>query len=376
MPVFWGMLIFCAVSALLGHTTFTKYSQQEELIGTKTYYRKIVWLILLSWSVMIFFAAMRSVVSDTWAYAYVYQGIPTDISKFSEFTSMQTKDKLFWAASMIFKCFVSDSYHTWFFVITLICCLLLASTIAKMSPSPLFSAFLFLITCYFTWLFNGMRQFLAACILFYAYRYIVQGNAKKYVLLCCVAATMHVTALIGIPIYFIVRGKPFNKRVIVSVLLAGVVIISLDRLLPIASSFFADSAYDGVIQQFQEDDGVNIVRILISAVPSVLYFVFGGNNVECDQVGTVFLNISVFAIIFNLVGRFTSGVYIGRMTIYFDLANLVVYPWLFANRIRGENKKVFLFLLFLFYFIFFYYQMVITWDGFGYVSDVLNINLR
>src|SRR5690606_31318416 len=49
---------------------------------------------------------------------------------------------------------------------------------------------------------NGIRQYMAAAIVFTATRYIMDGNWKKFILISLLAGTIHNTALMMIPIYF------------------------------------------------------------------------------------------------------------------------------------------------------------------------------
>lgn len=373
MPIFWIMLVCTGMGALA-----FGYVDKRGIRGIKNRYNQTKVLIILTFATMIFFASMRSVVSDTAAYTRLYQRIPSSLVNLPSFVKEQTKDPIFWGTAMIFKCVVSENYHVWFFCITMICCILIACTLAHYSVMPFLSAFMFMLTCNFTWLFNGMRQFLAACILFYAVRYIVEERFSKYLILCLIASSMHVTAFIGIPVYFIAKGKAGNKKVIFSILGMIAVIGGLSYLLPAANEILRGSSYETVVSQFSEDDGVNVIRLLISAVPVILFFVFCRDMPEekIPKHINVAVNMSVLTALMNLLGHFTSGIYIGRMTIYFEMNALFLYPWIFKTAFSEKNRKLIMVAYLIFFFAFYYYQMVITWEGFGYVSDVLNIRFR
>ena len=372
MPIFWTMLGCTGAGAL-----FWGHVDRRGIKGIRRGYNQTKTLILLTFTSLIFFASMRSYVSDTAAYMRLYQSIPTSLAELPSYIQTQTKDRLFWGAAMIFKCIISANYHVWFFCITMICCILIACTFARYSEMPFLSAFMFILTCNFTWLFNGMRQFMAACILFYAVRYIAEKRFAKYLVLCLLASAAHITALIGIPVYFIVSGKAGNKKVVISMLAMLAVIWGLPYLLPAVDDLLSGSSYEMVISQFSEDDGVNIVRFFISAVPVVMFFMFRRNVVEeIPAYINVAVNMCIFTVLMNLLGHFTSGIYIGRMTIYFEMTALYLYPWIFQMAFDGKDRKIVMTMYVLFYFAFYYYQMVITWEGFGYVSDVLNIRFR
>ena len=374
MEIFWTMLASTGVLSLIISMLFERHSID---VSNRSGYRKTVIFLMITLSVVIFFAAMRSYVSDTGAYVSFYYQIPTSMTDFGAYVASREKDPIFWALSMVFKCFISSSFHAWFFAISFVCCLGLCCTVARYSEMPFLSVFMFVLACHFTWLFNGMRQFLAVCLVFWAFRYFVERRTLPALAICVLASCMHATAFISIPAYFIVQGAAGNKKVVLSMFATVVFVVGLSSILPFADDLLAGSAYGDVISQFSQDDGVNPIRILITAVPSVLFFALKRRvDKEPPTYVNIAVNMSIFAMLLNIVGKFTSGIYIGRMSIYFELANLLLYPWIFKHEIAKRTKAFFILAYLTCYFIYFYYQMVITWDGFGYVSDILGISFR
>ena len=73
------------------------------------------------------------------------------------------------------------------------------------------SLFVYIASGIYTVSMNGIRQSLAAAIIFAATKYILDGNFKKFLLVILLASTIHQTALIFIPIYFIVRRKAWTR---------------------------------------------------------------------------------------------------------------------------------------------------------------------
>ena len=86
------------------------------------------------------------------------------------------------------------------------------------------SAFLFMASCQFTWMFNGMRQFLVASIMFFCTDLILKKKFFIYALIVCILSTIHQSALILIPVYFIVTGEPWSKR---TMLFVGCIILAI-----------------------------------------------------------------------------------------------------------------------------------------------------
>lgn len=59
--------------------------------------------------------------------------------------------------------------------------------------------------------FNGLRQYIAAAIVFWGFTFVVEGKAEKWIITVCMAALFHYTALIMIPLYLI-RKLNFNFK--------------------------------------------------------------------------------------------------------------------------------------------------------------------
>ena len=69
----------------------------------------------------------------------------------------------------------------------------------------------------------------------------------------------------------------------------------------------------------------------------------------------------------------SSGILLGRLPIYFSMYNLILLPWLLRNIFEKKEKDLIYYIMIVCYFSFFYYQMVVAWNGMGYVSQVLNL---
>ena len=69
--------------------------------------------------------------------------------------------------------------------------LLFFKTLYKYSIDISLSLYLFVASCTFTWLLNGIRQFLVVCILFGFIDWLIDGKKIKYIALILVLSTIH-----------------------------------------------------------------------------------------------------------------------------------------------------------------------------------------
>ena len=68
-----------------------------------------------------------------------------------------------------------------------------------------------------------------------------------------------------------------------------------------------------------------------------------------------------------------SGILVGRMAIYFTTYNLILLPWLIDTAFKSKEKTLIKYIMIICYLALFYYQMEISFNGFGYVSKILNM---
>ena len=76
--------------------------------------------------------------------------------------------------------------------------------------------------CHIAWMMNGLRQFLAVSIIMAATPLMLKRKYVPLIGVILLAATVHSSALIMIPIIFIVQGKAWNKK---TLLFIGVTIV-------------------------------------------------------------------------------------------------------------------------------------------------------
>lgn len=77
----------------------------------------------------------------------------------------------------------------------------------RYSPNPTLSLFLFVSMGYLFSSFNIMRQFIAVTILFAALKLVRENRFFPYLLLVLLAVTFHKTAILMLPMFFLVRLK-------------------------------------------------------------------------------------------------------------------------------------------------------------------------
>ena len=183
--------------------------------------------------------------------------------------------------------------------------------------------FLFLAsTDYVSWIFNGMRQFVAVTITVACFPWILQKKYMKAIIVILIASLFHQSALLVLPFVFIVQGKAWNKKTLLFIIMVVIAVVFTDRFTDILDNMLAETQYKNVVtdwEQFQ-DDGTNILRVLVYSVPAILSLIGIKYVREADDpVINICTNMSIAASGLYVVSMFTSGIFIGRLPIYFSV---------------------------------------------------------
>lgn len=327
-------------------------------------------LAILTFAYIIFWAGIRSGVADTATYIWMFEHYPTDFMEIFECWNPDNKAPGFDTFNILFKCLVSTDFHKWLMTIAIISGIPIMLTIRKHSEQFFYSTFLFIVTLNFTWMLNGIRQFLVVAILFMLSDWIVEKKTFNFLLIVLLLSTVHYTALIMIPIYWIVLEKPFGKKIIFFICLLLMAVIFLEPFIDVLEVTLSDTAYSGYTEQFEMDDGVNPIRVVVMLVPTLISFVARKKIIQMNNIYiNLCVNMSTVAAGLYFLGMFTSGILIGRLPIYFELYNLILLPFLLKHCFTKRSLKI-VYILCTGGFLAFYYLQT---GNLYYISDLTGL---
>lgn len=218
------------------------------------------------------------------------------------------------------------------------------------------ATFMYIASGYYTVTMNGIRQSLAAAFILLATYLILKGDFWRYCFSILLLYTIHNSALIMIPVYFVVRQKCWerNAYIIYSITLIG--LLMYQPFMKILMIALGDSKYS-VYSDFN-DGGANPLRIAIFFVPVILAYIKRDLLKKRWEFESVFVNMNIICLIVMLFSAFNW--IFARFTIYFQLYNFILLPIMIDRCLDKKEKRVIYFLLIICYFIFFYYDQVIT----------------
>ena len=358
---FWLPLIWVVVGGLF----FDKLPKDTVRIGahdvSRWQWSNAVLLILP----LLFWSGIRTSIGDTYAYMRKFQEVPGNLLNLPDYLSANQKDQGFSVFIALLKAFGVRSYSGFFLAVAAIQTLCMAKTFRKYSGHYWVCLFLFVASSdYISWMFNGMRQFLAATIIFGAFDLMVQKKHLQYCMVVLLASTIHGSALLMLPLSYIMYGPALNWKTILALLATIIVIPVIDRFIPFLDLLLEDTQYSGITTDeiWSADDGTNLIRVLVYSVPAILSIIGRRYVLEDDDLAmNLCVNASVITMVLYLISSVTSGIYIGRLPIYTTLHSYIALPWIIGRIFTKESAAFIRLLMYGFYLAFFYYQVGLMW---------------
>lgn len=339
----------------------------ESIDGILKYRMKYIPALLIAIP-LIYYAWQRPFISgDTLVYQQMYNQLPESLAGLYEYLIINPRDPGYTILSWFSK-FAGLDFRNFLLIVAIFQVLVISIFYRKYSCDYYLSILLFVIsTDYFSWMWNGMRQFIAVCIVIMAAPFIFRKKYLSAITIIVIASLFHQSALIAIPVVFVVQGKPFNRKTLGVILLAVAVLFSVDLFTDFLDSSLQGTNYSTLVSDYQSgvvgnDNGTNPIRVLVYSVPALLAL-WGYKIIRYkkDKIIDISTNMSVITMSLYLISMVTSGIFLGRIPIYFSLYSYLLLPWEIRNIFTERSQSIVLFLMIILYIGFYYYQMVIAW---------------
>lgn len=240
----------------------------------------------------------------------------------------------------------SYSYFWLFFISSIIVVLCFLSTIKKISINYLYSIYIYISFGFYTFFFNGLRQGIAMAICFWGLPYLVEKRIISYSLVIFIASTFHISALIMLPIYFLV-----NTRFRIEYKILGCFTVSI-----LISQIFIRYLAQGNIRyehytQEAEKSGGYVTLLFYALIGFFIYF--SGKRIRNDDIKfnkfeQIFLCGLALVFPIALLGTDPSGPQ--RIMYYFVDTVIFLIPYV-LNRFNSFYFNLFFLVLSTIYFI-------------------------
>lgn len=363
---YWWLLIWLFIGGSFLSMYFPK--KQENVLGIQ----KTCWYLLPAIIMvipLIVWAGFRSVNTvgfDTIVYQAGFLEAPEQLGELPEYLDTITKDKGFSVLTVLIKCIVGNSPQLYFLILAIFQMLCVALVYRKYSCDYWFSIFIFVAsTEYISWMHNAIRQFTAVALVFAAAPFLFKKKYIRAIVIILIASTIHGSALLMLPVIFIVQGKVLNKKTIACVIAVVIALLFVSEFTNLLDTLLSDTQYQNVVSDWQSfnDDGTSPLRAMVYSVPAILVLV--GWKYLCNEENPVIqvaANASIITATLSWLSTATSGIFIGRLPIWTGLyAAGILLPWEIDNFFTKKSARLVKCIAVICYVVFFYYQMHFSW---------------
>jgi transmembrane protein EpsG len=352
------------IALLINQRDFTRL---ETVCGKEEY--RYSWIFaLIVFAPIVWMAGHRGWFADTTAYIMGYLSTPQSLTGIAAYLASVKKDKGFYVLSLLLKCIFGSDYVSYLTALAVFQGISIVVFYRKYSTHYVLSIFLFIAsTDYISWMFNGLRQFMAVTIILFAVPFMLEKKYVQAILIILLASTMHQSALIMIPFVFIAQGEVWNKKTVAFIALALLAVVYVDSFTDILEDTLSTTQYSTVVSDYTlgGDDGTNPLRVALYSVPAILALVGRQRIIEEDnKIINFSANMSIISMGLYIVSMVTSGIYIGRLPIYCSLFGYILLPWELDNLFMENSKQITKIAAIVAYLVFYYYQMHTSWGMF------------
>ena len=324
--------------------------------------KKIIsmFFVILTAVIIILVAGLRNNIGDTSAYMDSYKMLSNTFS---------AKEDWGFGLFQFYLHKISSDPQLLIFVTALITNILNIKVLYKYISYLELEIYMYISSGYFTVTMNGLRQSLVAAVLFVATKFIEEGSFVKYIILVLIISTFHQSALIMIPVYFIVRSEAWSKTTITIIVISSVGFMGFSSIFPALLKSLQGTNYGYYANNLDSMGGSSFIRVIVNMVPVILAYLTRNKLKELWPKSNIFINMSLINLIFVTFGMYNW--IFNRFTIYFQLYNFVLVPFIIKNCFSGKERRLIYYSFIICFFIFFYKEQVIGFDM-KYSSKYLN----
>lgn len=208
----------------------------------------------------------------------------------------------------------------------------------KVSPNPMFSLFVYYALYIYLNSFNIMRQTLAVSIVFIALFCIQNKQILLSILIIFIASSIHISALIVLPMVFFDKFSINNHYIVYTLLLISIFvgfILNENAFRIIALQY---SGHLDTVHGFRNN---YISAFLLSVVITIL-FVYFYNKTDDNLKNNIFFKAFFISVVLNnVIFKLALGT---RLTMYFTIAQTIVYPFFFDKKYMQSKWLIILYL--------------------------------
>ena len=255
--------------------------------------------------------------------------------------------------------FFTENRYIFILIVTLIIYTCLFISLRKYTENYPLAVVLFM-GLWFFFTFTYLRQVLAATIVWLSIQYVIERKLWKFLVVFLIGFSMHNSAIIFFPLYFIPLKK-FSPKLIVGVML----FLLLLGLSPLPNSFFEVYESSSIVERHAEYNASGDLRIayILEAFFFLYLILKSYKYIPADKSHVVLLNMAlIFCGILLLFVRSENG---GRLSWYYMIGIISTITLIGSYRYNIKTMGTFLILGIS---LFLYLRIYTGWQAYNYLS--------
>lgn len=219
-----------------------------------------------------------------------------------------------------------------------------------------FAIFVYLIILYLP-SFNILRQGFALSILMISFKYIEEKKIVKFILILALAMSFHYTAILFLPVYYILNKDIGKVKWIIILACVILVFINYNDLINLIIGL---GPYFEKYSKYETQGFIKINKTFLILQIIMLMFIAVCNKAlkQKDKFMHRMLSMYYISIILSFLGSLVS--FAGRADLYFSISQIIFLPYMCKNLFKEKNKivayVVIIIYLLIFWYICYYYS--------------------
>lgn len=309
--------------------------------------------VVLIFLILAVYIGLRRYYNDTNTYRSIYEAMATFPEFWDDFSPSIGDNPGFNIVNAFLRT-QGISSQNYLMIYSLVTNALYIYFLWKFSPNFPVSIFLYFTVGSYTFTGAAIKQSIAVAICAAALTFVFKKKYVPYFICILLAATFHPYALMFL-FAPLLTYKPWSKWtyiILIAFVFAGFLLDSLLGTIVDITTMMGEE-YD--VSSFS-GEGVNIFRVLVCNVPTLLTFVF---RKQLFRNTTPQINLMVNLCMLNgaimFVGIFGTANYFARLANYFVIAQTIALPWI-VSRFSTKNRMFINTGMIVGYLGYFYYQ--------------------
>ena len=230
---------------------------------------------------------------------------------------------------------ITDNPALMFAVVAFLSLLFYYLAFYQQSINPSMSVFWFVLCLFYFNSLNQMRQALAMAILIYALKYVYRREAFKFFAFVAVAFTIHTSALIYIPIYFL-YGRRVNVKI--HAFIIGPLILLYPVVAKLIYFLISKTPFAWYLQSVYSGQGLSLFLLGFQMMALLLmYYCYLAGRKSEDKEFDLMVNmymLAICAIIFSAIIPQAD-----RIAVYMTIITPIMIPKALL-RIKEKNRRL------------------------------------